>query len=279
MLKTRIITALLLFVFFVSALFFSSPAVWVVLATAVAALAAWEWGALQAFGARSRVALAVAVLLFAALIASLHPEALGLGSGFSYQAGWGLGRWFYVPVTIFWVLVVPVWMRTRWSLPRSLGGSLIGMLLILPTWLALIQLRQLGPWALIGLMAVVWVADTGAYFFGRRFGRTKLAPNISPGKTWEGAIGGTVLVVIYGLVIGFGFSLVSSSGIASLTFGMLAFAALSIIGDLFESLLKRQAGLKDSSAILPGHGGILDRIDSLTSTLPIASLIWLLQWL
>jgi len=98
MLKTRIITALLLFVFFVSALFFSSPAVWVVLATAVAALAAWEWGALQAFGARSRVALAVAVLLFAALIASLHPEALGLGSGFSYQAGWGLGRWFYVPL-------------------------------------------------------------------------------------------------------------------------------------------------------------------------------------
>lgn len=279
MLKTRIITALLLFVFFVSALFFSSPAVWVVLATAVAALAAWEWGALQAFGAQSRVALAVAVLSFAALIASLYPEALGLGAGFSYQAGWGLGRWFYVPVTIFWVLVVPVWMRMRWSLPRSLTGSLIGMLLILPTWLALIQLRQLGAWALIGLMAVVWVADTGAYFFGRRFGRAKLAPNISPGKTWEGAVGGAALVVIYGLAIGFGFSLVSSSEIAFLMLGMLAFAVLSVIGDLFESLLKRQAGLKDSSAILPGHGGILDRIDSLTSTLPIASLIWLTQWL
>ncbi len=279
MLKTRIITALILFVFFVSALFFSSPALWVVLATVVAAVAAWEWGALQAFGARSRVALAVGVLLFAALIASRQPEALGLGAGFSYQAGWGLGRWFYVPATIFWVLVVPVWMRVRWSLPRSLVGSLIGMLVILPTWLALIQLRQVGPWALVGLMAVVWVADTGAYFFGRRFGRTKLAPNISPGKTWEGAVGGTFLVVVYGLAIGFGFSLVSGPEIASVILGMLAFAALSIIGDLFESLLKRQAGLKDSSAILPGHGGVLDRIDSLTSTLPIASLLCLFQWL
>ncbi len=278
MLKTRIITALLLFATFVFALFLLSPALWALLATLVAALSAWEWGALQNSGKVKRVALGMAVTLLALVVALTHPEALGLGEGFSSEAAWQLGRWFYLPAAVFWFLLVPFWLRARWVLPGALGGFLIGLLLILPTWLALIQLRQLGPWALIGLMAVVWMADTGAYFCGRKFGRRKLAPNISPGKTWEGAIGGAALVIIYGVSIGLVFSYVPLAQVPLLFLGMLVFAALSVIGDLFESLLKRQAGLKDSSAILPGHGGILDRIDSLTSTLPIVALLWLQRW-
>src|SRR5690606_2292618 len=132
-------------------------------------------------------------------------------------------------------------------------------------------------WVLLGTMAVVWVADIAAYFSGRAFGRHKLAPSISPGKTWEGAAGAAVAV----LVFGFGMLAMRGAelqgGVAVIAGVLLAWTAVSIVGDLFESLLKRQAGLKDSGSILPGHSGILDRIDSLTSTLPIVALasVWL----
>ena len=278
MLKTRIITALLLFVVFVFALFLLPAYAWVILASLVAALAAWEWGGLQRHGALTRGVLGGTTLTLAAILALFYPEALGLGTGYSREAGWLLGRWFYIPAAVFWLAVVPVWMRSRWTLPASFLGSVIGALIILPTWLALVQLRQMGAWALVGLMAVVWVADTGAYFCGRRFGRRKLAPAISPGKTWEGAVGGAALVLAYGLGIGLGLEIVPMPAWPLLLFGMLLFAVLSVVGDLFESLLKRQAGLKDSSAILPGHGGVLDRIDSLTSTLPLVALVWMLGW-
>ena len=133
------------------------------------------------------------------------------------------------------------------------------------------------------LQAVVaftwWVADIAAYFSGRRFGRHKLAPAISPGKTWEGAVGAGVGVLAFGYAVALhgGLALPLQAGWPGLAPLLVAYTALSIIGDLFESLLKRQAGLKDSGTLLPGHGGILDRIDSLTSTLPLAGLaaLWL----
>jgi len=126
-------------------------------------------------------------------------------------------------------------------------------------------------------MALVWIADIAAYFTGRAFGRRKLAPQISPGKTWEGAYGATVGVLVYGLAMYGLFA--PSNGVSPLLLVpvLLLLTAVSIIGDLFESLLKRQAGIKDSSQLLPGHGGILDRIDSLTSTLPLVTLFWLLS--
>ncbi|HNH25091.1 MAG TPA: phosphatidate cytidylyltransferase, partial [Accumulibacter sp.] len=189
-------------------------------------------------------------------------------------AAWLLGRWFYWPAALFWGLCVPLWLWRRWRLPGRLAGVLIGLMLLLPAWLALIQLRQAGPYALLAIMMIVWLADTGAYFAGRRWGRHKLAPNISPGKTWEGAIGGAVAVIVYG----FGLSLLYPEmlGMSSwrLLLVLVVITVVSVMGDLLESLLKRQAGLKDSSNILPGHGGVLDRIDSLTSTLPIVALFW-----
>jgi phosphatidate cytidylyltransferase len=207
-------------------------------------------------------------------LAAVDPAALGLVPGFA-DAGWRLGRWLYVPAAAFWLFVAPCWLRRRWRLPRSLLGVAIGLLLILPTWLALVQLRQAGALALIAIMAVVWLADIAAYFFGRAFGRHKLAPAISPGKTWEGAAGGALAVVVYGFALAPSLPGVLADNFPLLLLVLIVLTAISVMGDLFESLLKRLAGLKDSSNVLPGHGGVLDRIDSLTSTLPLVALVWL----
>jgi phosphatidate cytidylyltransferase len=139
-------------------------------------------------------------------------------------------------------------------------------------WLALVRLQPT-PWALIIVMSVVWIADTAAYAAGKSFGRNKLAPQISPGKTWEGAFGAMVAVAVY-----YGVLLLALApeqryfnGIGGLGLFLLILV-LSIEGDLFESWMKRQAGVKDSGQLLPGHGGILDRIDGLTATMPLAAL-------
>lgn len=274
MLRTRIVTAAVLFSAFFLALFYLPPFGWFLFATLIAAVAAWEWGALMAWRSASRVGLGAGLVAICLGLATLEPAALGLDSGF-FDSAWRLGRWFYVPAAAFWLLVVPLWMRRRWPLPQSALGVAIGLVLILPTWLALVQLRQAGPLALMAIMAVAWVADIAAYFSGRSLGRHKLAPGISPGKTWEGAVGGGLAVVVYGFLLSPELPAALSGKPFLLLLVLVVLTAISVIGDLFESLLKRQAGLKDSSTILPGHGGVLDRIDSLTSTLPLVALVWL----
>ena len=274
MLKTRIVTAVLLLSAFFAALFFLPPVGWVIFATVVATVAAWEWGALMRLNDSARVALGVVVAFVCLVLMVQVPAALGLEAGFP-EAAWRFGRWFYCPAAAFWMLCVPLWMRQRWLLPRSILGVAVGLVLILPTWLALVQLKQAGGLSLIAIMATVWLADIAAYFFGRTFGRHKLAPSISPGKTWEGALGGGLAVVVYGFVLAPKLPEALAGNLALLLIVLILLTAVSVIGDLFESLLKRQAGLKDSSSILPGHGGVLDRIDSLTSTLPLVALVWL----
>ena len=277
MLKTRIVTAVVLFSAFLSAVFYLPPPGWALFASLVATVAAWEWGALMGFGAVARVVVGAVFAVICLVAAVLAPSALAIGPGFS-DAAWQFGRWFYVPAAIFWLVVVPVWMKVRRPLPKSMLGLLIGLVVILPTWLALIQLRQTGSLSLLAIMAVVWVADIGAYFSGRTLGRHKLAPSISPGKTWEGAIGGGLAVLAYGFLLSPHLPSDLGNSPVKLFIALVVLTAISIVGDLFESLLKRQAGLKDSSNILPGHGGALDRIDSLTSTLPLVALIWLTLW-
>ncbi|WP_153108704.1 phosphatidate cytidylyltransferase [Propionivibrio limicola] len=284
MLKTRIITAVVLLAAFCFALFRLSSLGWTLVATLVAAIAAWEWGGLMRLGKEGRLGLAIFFAGICGMFVWLVPEALGIGVGGRGidQAAWSLGRWFYIPAAIFWFGVVPLWMRSRWALSGdrlgAVWGVLTGVVVILPAWLALVQLRMLGAWTLIAVMAVAWVADVAAYFSGRAFGRHKLAPTISPGKTWEGAFGGAAAVVVYVFFIVFP-RLPTEFADRFPWYLFFAFAVLltiiSVIGDLFESLLKRQAGLKDSSSILPGHGGVLDRIDSLTSMLPLVALVWL----
>jgi phosphatidate cytidylyltransferase len=147
-----------------------------------------------------------------------------------------------------------------------------------PTWLALVLLHAANVWLLLALAVLIWVSDICAYFAGKTFGRRKLAPRISPGKTWEGVAGALAGVLVYGVVLAFatrqssfGPIFAPGAGVPAVA-AMVGLAAFGIVGDLFESWMKRGAGLKDSSALLPGHGGLLDRIDALTSTLPLAAL-------
>jgi phosphatidate cytidylyltransferase len=176
----------------------------------------------------------------------------------------------------FWILVVPLWLRFKWTLAgNDFVGYLLGALVILPTWAAMVALHAVSTWLMLAVMALVWVADISAYFTGRAFGKHKLAPTISPGKTWEGVIGALVGVLIYGGAV-LSFSPLKDKmplGAPLLGLLLIVLTLVSVMGDLYESLLKRQAGIKDSSQLLPGHGGILDRIDALTSTLPLAALI------
>ncbi|MEF8712941.1 MAG: phosphatidate cytidylyltransferase [Accumulibacter sp.] len=274
MLRTRVITAMVLFAAFFGALFYLPPLGWLFFVTAIAGIAAWEWGALMRLGAAGRVSLGGLLAVLCAIVAVLEPAAVGLGAGFD-AAAWRLGAYFYLPAAVFWLLLVPIWLQRRWPLANPVLALATGMVLLLPVWLALIQLRQAGPLALLAIMAVVWLADIGAYFTGRSLGKHKLAPNISPGKSWEGAIGGAVAVLVYGLLLSSRMPVILAGNLPLLLLVLVLLTAISILGDLFESLLKRQAGLKDSSGILPGHGGILDRIDSLTSTLPLVALVWL----
>jgi phosphatidate cytidylyltransferase len=274
MLRTRVITAVVLFAAFLLALFFLPPLGWLLFVSAVATVAAWEWGGLMRLGRAARLVTGALLAVVCAAVALLAPAAVGLEAGFA-EAAWRLGAGFYGPAAVFWLLVVPLWLQRRWPLANPVVSWVTGLLVLLPVWLALVQLRQAGPLAVLAIMAVVWLADIGAYFAGRRFGQHKLAPNISPGKTWEGALGGAVAVLAYGFLIA-GHLPATLAGNPLLLLGVLILlSALSILGDLFESLLKRQAGLKDSSNVLPGHGGVLDRIDSLTSTLPLVALVWL----
>ena len=262
MLKTRVITALILAGGLLSALFLLPSGGMLMVLVAIVVIAAWEWAGLLKSSSLGRwlYALATSVPCIALYSAGMPQQPL-------------VGLWLLA--LVFWLLVVPLWFRSRWALRADPVGLLVGWLLLVPSWAAMAVLYQHSPWLLLAAMALVWVADIAAYFFGRTFGRRKLAPTISPGKTWEGAAGALVGVLIYGVVLG------STTGrLASLTSGQILLAALglllltavSIIGDLFESMIKRQAGVKDSSALLPGHGGVLDRIDSLTSTLPLAGL-------
>ncbi|MDE2585385.1 MAG: phosphatidate cytidylyltransferase [Betaproteobacteria bacterium] len=274
MLKQRVITAVLLLLAFLSAIFLLPLLGWIAVATLVASLAAWEWGGLMLWSKTARVALGLGTAAYCLLITLLQPALVGLERGAELARGVALGH--YLPAALFWIILVPFWLRQRWPLKGAVIGLAVGAVVLLPTWLALVQLRQLGPWTLLGLMAVVWIADIAAYFSGRAFGKHKLAPQISPGKTWEGAAGAVVGVVAYGLLLrGLNPALAALGGLFGATLALLLLTSVSIAGDLFESLLKRQAGIKDSSQLLPGHGGVLDRIDSLTSTLPLVAVTWL----
>jgi len=147
----------------------------------------------------------------------------------------------------------------------------IGVVLLVPTWIAMVVLHSISPYWLLLMMVLIWGADTGAYFAGRAFGKRKLAPQVSPGKSWEGVAGAMAMTVVVALVGGV---LLDVSGVA--LFGLVILSlitvAFSIVGDLMESLMKRRVGVKDSGTLLPGHGGVLDRIDSLTAAAPIFAL-------
>jgi phosphatidate cytidylyltransferase len=178
--------------------------------------------------------------------------------------------WLYAVSAVFWIFCVPIFLKAGRPIRNPLLMAIAGWIVLLPTCLALFQLRAIDPALLLGFMAAIWISDTSAYFTGRSLGKHKLAPQISPGKTWEGVAGALAAVAVYAL--SWGWAAEEWFLARWLLPLLLVLGALGVVGDLFESLLKRHAGVKDSGNILPGHGGILDRIDALTSTLPLAIL-------
>lgn len=276
MLITRVITAVLLLCALLPALFWLPPLWWRVAVCAVLVVAAWEWARMARLPGKWVWPYALATGAAAALLllgdVAYSVEGIPLSSA-AYAAADAV-RAAYGIALVFWLLAVPVLFATG-ARPGHAWGPVAGWCVLLPFAAAVADVRDLGPWLLISIMALVWIADIAAYFSGRAFGRRQLAPSISPGKTWAGAVGGVVAVACYALANWhYGNPLLAGEPlwrVLVLVGGLLA--AVSIIGDLFESAMKRAAGMKDSSHLLPGHGGVMDRIDSLTSTLPVAALL------
>lgn len=283
MLKQRVITALVLLAIVLPALLYSDPRPFSWVALVFMTAASWEWGRLN--GLNQNAALALGGLCLALC-------SLSWASGWLQQSLLGL----WMGAGLLWVLCGAALLRAgvsgwpRISRPLRLVG---GLLALWVAWLAVVQARMWGVNFLLSILALVWAADSAAYFAGRAFGlrftRGKLAPSISPGKSWEGVWGGMVGVLLLALVwiaadrLGsvsepsFYSLVLRQGGGAVLLLALVWLSAMSVVGDLVESLIKRSAGAKDSSALLPGHGGVLDRVDALLPTLPLAMM--LAQWM
>jgi len=268
-LKQRVITALILVVLFLAALFALPLPGWRLLVLGIVMLGTSEWSRLA--GLRARAALGywgLTLLLMAGLL---------YAGTQNFIQSLPLHLPFYVLSALLWLLLVPLWLVRGWQLRNPLGMALLGWAVLIPTGLAMLDLRASSPWLLLGVMALVWMADSAAYFTGRRFGKHKLAPSISPGKTWEGVAGAVLGVSLYVALATWGSGLAQQYALPVVIAMSWLWVARGVGGDLFESALKRQAGIKDSGTLLPGHGGLLDRIDALTSTLPLAALVLTLQ--
>ena len=269
MLKQRIITAVFLVLAVLLSLFNASTDSWGTLLLIVAGLSAWEWAGFAKAEKSERYAfVVVSVLCTWALMSAMNV-------------------WIFILLVIaqtyLYLSTVHRYQRTQGAVGLSSKSSiyLTGLLAIANFSAALFLMRdEFSPEWLLFAMATIWAIDTGAYFAGRKFGKTKLAVHVSPGKTWEGVIGGALLsfvLAVVGASVGlFPAAIEGVMATVLLVVALTVIALLSIYGDLFESVLKRQAGLKDSGKILPGHGGILDRIDSLVIAMPMLLVVLVL---
>ncbi len=280
MLRQRVITAVILLVVILWALFFASPWVWGVLSLGLMAAAGWEWGMLLAGGPQPRRgAVRVAGVIVLAGLAYLAWR-----SNEGHASPWLIG--LLVLNLLLWIgVALPAVLAARLGNAGPILAEVFAVLSMLCVWAAIFEMRLIHPILVFSAMSIIWCADIGAYFFGRRFGKRKLAVRVSPGKSWEGAIGGLATVILVAALAWWLFPqapvlssiLAGHAGPVLAVLGLTFIVALSIIGDLFESLLKRSRGVKDSGRLLPGHGGVLDRIDALIPTMPACLLLW--QWM
>lgn len=250
MLKQRVITAIIALAGLALVLFVVPPLAAEIVIAAVILAGAWEWSAfLKAANAPQRVVFVAAALALIGLMVLRWPE------GVDYVLQAALLWWSLALIWAFF-FPTPIPDIVRW---------LAGLLVLVPLYVALVMLYERSPALLLFALLIVWAADIGAYFVGKRFGRLKLAPRISPGKTWEGVLGGLLLVALLALVTG----LWVDADVAMLIPFSLGIACISIVGDLTVSMFKRTAGVKDSGTLFPGHGGVLDRIDSVAAAAPV----------
>jgi phosphatidate cytidylyltransferase len=269
MLKQRVITAIILTIVFLTALFGLPPTYFPLFIGAVVLIGAWEWANLSSCGAMWQ-RLAYVGFIGAILLA----------------VSWAIGLYSAQPALNLLVvksllIVACAWWAVALLLVQGYPSSailwghpmlrlLMGVLVLVPTWLALVYVRfqPQGAWLVVMIAAIVAAADTGGYFTGRKFGKRKLAQAVSPGKTLEGFAGGLVANLILAAVVAW----LSGSNIYVLLAIIIPTSLFSVLGDLLESMVKRHAGVKDSGVILPGHGGILDRVDSITAAAPVFAL-------
>jgi phosphatidate cytidylyltransferase len=266
-LKTRIITALILAPIAIGGVFFLPPVGFAIFTAALIALGAWEWANMSGLIEQpARVGYSAAVLLLLAALYTMTAQGVLwlallwwlVGFGFVASYPKNSARWGSVP-----------------------ARAAMGLLVLVPAWVGLNYLRN-GEFKfaltdnnlllILYVFTLVWVADIGAYFSGRKFGNAKLAPRVSPGKSWAGVWGGLAAVAVFALVVSQTLGAGAGQSVALIIVSVVT-AAVSVLGDLFESMLKRFRGIKDSSRLLPGHGGIMDRIDSLTAAIPIFTLL------
>ena len=250
MLRQRVITAVIALAVLALVLFVVPPIAAELAIALVILAAAWEWSGF--LGSKSPATRIFYVIFIAALM-----TAVGIV--------WPDGVERVLQVAIVWWLLALIW---TFLFPTAIPVFLrwiCGALVLVPLYAALVLLYQATPSLLLFVLLIVWAADIGAYFVGKRFGRVKLAPSISPSKTWEGVIGGLVLVVLLAL----GRSIWFETDLAVIIPFCLAVAGVSIVGDLTVSMFKRTAGLKDSGKLFPGHGGVLDRVDSVAAAAPL----------
>jgi phosphatidate cytidylyltransferase len=254
-LRTRVLTAAVLVAVLLAVVLWLPGWVAVALVTLLALAGAWEWSAFVRLASplrRGAYVLLVAALLALAWRVSVTPA----------------GRDLLLTAALAWWLAALVWVALAPRRVSPWSAAAAGVLALVPCWLALVRLRLALPlgaqWMLFAFL-LVWVADIGAFFFGRRFGRVRLAPRVSPAKTWEGVLG----AIAVSALVAFAGSRWFDVPLAVFLPLCLTVVGFSIIGDLTESLLKRFVGLKDSGSVFPGHGGVLDRIDSLTGAAPV----------
>jgi len=267
MLKLRVLSVVVALPLFVAAMFILPNMWWGIVLLALLLVAAHEWAQLAHLGRNAEavffavLAAGCTALWFAELPSATHPVP---ASAFSDHAIFALG-------TAFWCVIAPCWLWLKIAVRKQALLAVVGLIVLLPTWLALVRLQNDAQLLLL-LLAVIWIADSAAFFAGRALGGRKLAPAISPGKTWAGVGGAFAAVAVYAWALHFAHILnFDLHIIVAIFFSM---TTLGIVGDLLESWLKRTAGIKDSGSIFPGHGGMLDRIDGVTAALPLAALMF-----
>jgi phosphatidate cytidylyltransferase len=270
MLKQRVITALIITAIFLSALFVLPSGYFAFFMAAVVLIGAWEWANLSSI-TQPALRIVYAVVMGACLLGASY------WIDFTGEATPALNHKAVQQLLIvgcsFWavaLLLVQGYPSSAILWGHKFLRLFIGLFVLIPTWVALVYVRQQaeGHWLVILLFLVVAVADTGGYFTGRRFGKRKLAIHVSPGKTWEGFAGGLIANFLLAFILVFSFNL----SIALVLAVIIPTSLISVLGDLLESMVKRHAGVKDSGTILPGHGGILDRVDGVTAAAPVFAL-------
>jgi phosphatidate cytidylyltransferase len=268
MLKQRVVTALMLGVGIILAIFFLPDLAWGALISLVMLLAVHEWCALVKIAKPGQVLLMLLSVLPILYCAAVPRESIA-------DLPFLLGALYLISAS-FWLLSVPTFLYFRIEPVGWYWKYFAVVLMMLSTGLAMLELRRADPLLMLAAVLLVCAADISAFFAGRRFGRRKLAPQISPGKTWEGVAGAVAGVVLFCLLVwSFSPAVHAALGLLPTMLFALLSVALCVQGDLYESLLKREAGVKDSGSLLPGHGGVLDRIDAMLAFMPCAGALLL----